>query len=208
MHLELGSVAELIGGVASIVGTLLSIVALISARRANRALEVSKREAAERDLERSRREEKRVAIERDREARESAGTLQVWWASEQTIEEGKEKDMVRGLVISNEGASPTVFRDLKIYFTDNGVEKETNNISLIVPGRHFYPNVLANLCRSGGEAVRYIPKKQSDWLRPVEPGYCYTPFAEAKNYLVKRLEYKDHIGRKWQWTPETGLQEF
>lgn len=190
--IEWGSIAELSGGLASIVAAMISIFALVSAQRANDEVRRFNEQAMER--------------ERKRELLESAGTLQVWWAREKGVCDGKEVDHI-GLIISNEGSIPTVFRNLRISYLQDGKRGVMKEIAIVVPGRHFYPSTTANRAWAENEEIAYRPKRKNDWLHPVESCYAYIPFLEAKKYVIIKLEYLDHIGRRWVWTPEYGLTE-
>lgn len=225
--LEIGSIAEIVAAITSAAAVLLSILALKSAERANT-------EVAQMNQASMKREEERDERDRLIDARQSAGTLQVWWVSEidpnsngactQTFNDnaedaqdndteetldngGNEKVKRRGFIISNEGQTPAVFYDLTIHFTRFGKPGVMESVDLIVPGRHFYPASDVNIKSFAGERVDGWFKTKDDWMCELDPALTYRTFAQAKHFLVTRLEYRDHVGQRWNWTPKNGLEQ-
>lgn len=200
--MEIGSLSELIGAIASLASTVLTVIALWLAKQANdvarEARQDARREAKRaadrdhqrdvRDLAREReedaRERERDERERERERQRLAGALQAWWA--------KDGDKW-GVVISNEGQTPSVFHEVILKVSGNQ-RSDTLKIETVPPGRIFVES-----SRQGA----------SDWDLPVsvKQSSCYEPITRSSGHSVNAINFTDALGKHWSWTPKTGVKE-
>lgn len=193
---DLGSWAEWAAALASVISVAIAIIALKYARDANKTADDSMREAsaataraqqreAERDQRDSQREAERDQREKQRDRRRVAGNLQAWWAADtRSTDKGE-----WGIVLSNDGAATSVFRDVKITTTANGHESIID-VRVVPPGRFFINNQTPD--RWG------LPR----WAPPSEH---LDPIMKSAKHTVDRISFTDPLGDCWEWTAAGGL---
>lgn len=181
---DVGSWAEWAAAVASVISVVIAIVALKSAQAANRTAEKSVRDADRAAKEAQQREDERDQREKQRDRRRVAGNLQAWWAADMRSDKP-----VWGVVLSNDGAATSVFRDVTITTTANGHDS-TVEVRVVPPGRFFI----------GQQA----PDKWS-LPRSAPSSEHLDPIMKSAKHTVDQILFTDPLGDCWQWTAAEGL---
>lgn len=189
--MDSGSLAEWVAALAALASTVLSIAALRLARQANETANRVRDDTIEREEKTNLRERRRDQRENDRDRRVLAGGIQAWWAVDE-----QETPERWGVLISNDGSSPSLFQDVTLSVEGNR-NSNVITIATLPPGKFFVAsNGRLNSEGFAWDVPRYVPDIAA-----------LTPITKSKKHIVSEISFTDPLGARWTWTAEGGLTE-
>ncbi len=181
--IKFGTLGEWAG---ALFGTGLGIVSLIVSWRPNRQAQAADRRAAEAEKEMLRRQDEMDKRERQRDLLSVGACLQAWWATTKPAD-GSKGDW--GIIISNTGEAALLLSNVAVTCVSPCTRKRTIEYGTLPPGLYF-----ENLSKG-------------DFPELVHSSSDFSPVISSAKYRITKLAYSTPNGCRWEWSPESSLQE-